>query len=87
MLAQLQQVLKLVAVSENERDSAGEPANLVDGLFAVARAIERCAVTLTTELGVLHDRLGRIEAARPSDTREAGRRGGPPAGIPPRSRS
>ena len=30
-------------ISPNEADSNGEPANIVDGLFAIARAIERLA--------------------------------------------
>ncbi len=32
--------------SPNERDRNGEEANVVDGLFAIARAIHRLAVTL-----------------------------------------
>jgi len=32
-----------VLVSPNEADSNGEPANVVDGLFAIARAIDRLA--------------------------------------------
>ena len=30
-------------VSPNEADTNGEPANVVDGLFAIARAIDRLA--------------------------------------------
>ena len=30
-------------VSPNETDTNGEPANVVDGLFAIARAIDRLA--------------------------------------------
>jgi hypothetical protein len=33
--------LKDALVSPNEGDSNGEPANVVDGLFAIARAISR----------------------------------------------
>ena len=33
-------------ISENEHDSAGEPANIVDGLFAIARAIEAVAAAM-----------------------------------------
>lgn len=33
-------------VSPNEADSNGEPANVVDGLFAIARAIDRLAGVL-----------------------------------------
>ena len=30
-------------ISANEADTNGEPANVVDGLFAIARAIDRLA--------------------------------------------
>jgi hypothetical protein len=33
-------------VSTNESDSNGEPANVVDGLFAIARAIEALAAAV-----------------------------------------
>jgi hypothetical protein len=42
-----------VLVSPNEQDRNGEPANLVDGLFAIARAIHR----LADGLGRLSDTL------------------------------
>jgi hypothetical protein len=32
-------------VSPNELDSNGEPANVVDGLYAIARAINRLAAS------------------------------------------
>lgn len=32
--------------SPNERDSQGEDANVVDGLFAIARAIDRLAIAV-----------------------------------------
>jgi hypothetical protein len=34
-------------ISPNETDSNGEPANVVDGLFAIARAIDRLADAAT----------------------------------------
>lgn len=40
-------------VSRNEQDSKGESANVVDGLFAIARAIDRAAAAL--------ERIGTIE--------------------------
>lgn len=33
-------------ISPNESDSNGEPANVVDGLFAIARALERIALAM-----------------------------------------
>ena len=33
-------------ISPNETDSNGEPANVVDGLFAIARAIDHLAGTM-----------------------------------------
>ena len=39
----LQQALKAVFISPNESDSNLEPANVVDGLFAIARSIDRLA--------------------------------------------
>ena len=33
--------------SPNESDSNSEPANIVDGLFAIARALDRLAVAIT----------------------------------------
>ena len=38
--------------SPNERDSNGEPANVVDGLFAIARAVARVASAVA---GNLHE--------------------------------
>lgn len=35
--------LRAVLESPNEWDSNGEPANVVDGLFAIARALNRVA--------------------------------------------
>jgi hypothetical protein len=35
-----------VLISNNESDRNLEPANVVDGLFAIARALERVAVAL-----------------------------------------
>lgn len=33
-------------ISENETDSNLEPANVVDGLFAIARAIDRLSLAI-----------------------------------------
>ena len=33
-------------ITPNETDTNGEPANVVDGLFAIARAIDRLADTV-----------------------------------------
>jgi hypothetical protein len=33
-------------ITPNETDTNGEPANVVDGLFAIARAIDRLADTM-----------------------------------------
>lgn len=38
--------LQEVFSSPNESDSNGEPANVVDGLFAIARAINKLAIQL-----------------------------------------
>ncbi len=38
-------VLQNTLISEHETDRKGEPANIVDGLFALARAINRMADT------------------------------------------
>lgn len=35
-------------VSPNESDRNGEPANVVDGLYAIARAVDRLADTVGT---------------------------------------
>jgi hypothetical protein len=40
--------LSSVFTSENERDPQGEPANVVDGLFAIAKAIRSAASHLGT---------------------------------------
>lgn len=39
----VQAALRAVLVSPNESDSNFEPANVVDGLFAIARALDRVA--------------------------------------------
>lgn len=38
-------------ISPNEADSNGESANVVDGLFAIARAIDRLAAAVTAAAG------------------------------------
>jgi len=38
--AQIAGALKTALISPNEPDRAGEPSNIVDGLFAIARAID-----------------------------------------------
>lgn len=43
---ELNHVLERVFVSPNEADRNFEPANVVDGLFAIARAIERLAAAV-----------------------------------------
>lgn len=42
------EAVEAVGVSPNEHDSNGEPANVVDGLFAIARAITRLARAIET---------------------------------------
>jgi len=37
---QIAGALKTALISPNEPDRAGEPSNIVDGLFAIARAID-----------------------------------------------
>jgi len=37
---QIAGALKTALISPNEPDLAGEPSNIVDGLFAIARAID-----------------------------------------------
>jgi hypothetical protein len=37
---QMASALKAALISPNEPDRGGEPANIVDGLFAIARAID-----------------------------------------------
>jgi hypothetical protein len=63
MTKQLHDAIRDVGVSPNERDSNLEPANLVDGLFAIARAID----------GLTHavHRLGNADAATPMGAMEA----------------
>jgi hypothetical protein len=51
------EAIRFTLVSPNEGDSNGEAANVVDGLFAIARAIDRLAAAT------------RGEAARPSTYR------------------
>jgi hypothetical protein len=60
-------------VSPNERDSHGEPANVVDGLFAIARSLDDVALQLRnlgnagaitahgTELGAIEGLAMKIE--------------------------
>lgn len=50
-------VLEYVLVSPNETDSNLEPANVVDGLFAIARALGRVANAL--------EKLGTANASTP----------------------
>ncbi len=40
-------------ISPNEADRNGEPANVVDGLFAIARSINRLATVMATAHGVV----------------------------------
>lgn len=40
------QALSYALVSTNESDRNGEPANIVDGLFAIARAIDRLTAAI-----------------------------------------
>lgn len=40
---EIRDVIETAFVSWNETDSAGEPANVVDGLFAIARALDEVA--------------------------------------------
>ena len=45
-MKEIAQALKATLISPNECDRNLEPANVVDGLFAIARAIERLAVAV-----------------------------------------
>jgi len=47
----LKEVLMTTLSTPNEMDSNGEPANVVDGLFAIARAIERLADKVAEQPG------------------------------------
>lgn len=47
----MQAALRAVLVSPNEIDSNFEPANVVDGLFAIARALDRVAEALQEARG------------------------------------
>lgn len=51
------EALKNCLISPNESDSNFEPANVVDGLFAIARSLQRIADQLQESLQVsLQDR-------------------------------
>lgn len=45
----LEQVLSSVLSSPNEADRNGEVANVVDGLFAIARAIDRLSKAIEAQ--------------------------------------
>ena len=47
--SKITEVLKAVFESPNESDRNFEPANVVDGLFAIARAIHRLADVIGKE--------------------------------------
>jgi hypothetical protein len=51
--------LDRVFESPNELDSNGEPANVVDGLFAIARSLDRIADALHNRNDI--ERAGEIE--------------------------
>ena len=46
MIDRIIQVVQSCLITEQEQDRKGEPANIVDGLFALARAIDRLRVRL-----------------------------------------
>lgn len=52
-----------VGFSTSERDAEGNGANLVDGLFAIARAIESLAAA-TREQARATDRIAAVEMTR-----------------------
>ena len=55
--------INAVGISPNESDSNGEPANLVDGLFAIARALQGLTYQVK-QLGVGDtDGMGAVEFA------------------------
>jgi hypothetical protein len=51
-------------VSPNEGDSNGEPANVVDGLFAIARAVDGLAAAIRGEPDPWHAPGRSIEEVR-----------------------
>ena len=47
--------LKAALISPNEPDRAGEPSNIVDGLFAIARAIDGLTAAVQKATGAHYD--------------------------------
>lgn len=43
MIGEIIDALSACLISQHEKDVKGEPANIVDALFAIARALERIA--------------------------------------------
>jgi hypothetical protein len=61
-LEKVARAIKASLISPNEADSSGEPANIVDGLFAIARAIDRLAsATWSLGTGNAATQMGAIE--------------------------
>jgi hypothetical protein len=63
----LADAIRATLISPNETDSNLEPANVVDGLFAIARALNRISVSLddlvTVQNQTPNDALHAIAAA------------------------
>ena len=49
----IQEAIRDVFISPNEEDSNAEPANVVDGLFAIARSLGAVAESLDRVAGAL----------------------------------
>ena len=49
----IQEAIREVFISPNEEDRNSEPANVVDGLFAIARSLSAVAESLDRVAGVL----------------------------------
>jgi len=47
--------LKAALISPNEPDRDGEPSNIVDGLFAIARAIDGLTAAVQKATGALNE--------------------------------
>ena len=47
--------LKVALTSPNEPDRDGEPSNIVDGLFAIARAIDGLTAAVQKATGALNE--------------------------------
>jgi|AmaraimetFIIA100_FD_contig_31_16769229_length_260_multi_4_in_0_out_0_1 hypothetical protein len=52
---QIAGALKTALISPNEPDRAGEPSNIVDGLFAIARAIDGLTAAVQKAAGAHYE--------------------------------